>query len=386
MRYSVILSRYVLRETAKTQVGLFAILTGIFLCQSYIQILSRATKGDIPGALVSQLLVLSIPNMSVLMLPLTVFLAVLISLGRFGGDSETIVMRSFGVPPSMQLKCSMVLAFVTAAVALVNAMWFVPMAQQKQEALMSDAKENASYFALESGKFVTLGRDRSIVVYIDEIESNDKKTAKATGRLRELKGVYVFTSPSDKMSKSATSAKSGYVTRDEDGVMWFVIEDGTTYAGPDKNGQFSEVKFDEYRFWVSEKNGSDAVQKVASVPTSDLIGSDLLPYKTEFQWRVNAALSILVLVLIVVPLSGVMPRQGSRFSKFLPALLVYGSYFLFLAALRNLVDRGVFPLYPGLYAVPVAYFLFLAIPVNLTETRWYKKRQLKSYWKRTVTK
>ena len=260
------------------------------------------------------------------------------------------------------------------------------MAQQKQEVLMSDAKENASYFALESGKFVTLGTDRSIVVYIDEIESNDKKTAKATGRLRELKGVYVFTSPSAKMSKSATAAKSGYVTRDEDGVMWFVIEDGTTYAGPDKNGQFSEVKFDEYRFWVSEKNDGNVVQKVASVPTADLIGSDLLPYKTEFQWRINAALSILVLVLIVVPLSGVMPRQGSRFSKFLPALLVYGSYFLFLAALRNLVDRGVFPLYPGLYTVPIAYFLFLAIPVNLTETRWYKKRQLKSYWKRTVSK
>ena len=44
----MILSRYIFRETVKTQVAVLGILLMIFLSQSFIRILSRAARGAQP--------------------------------------------------------------------------------------------------------------------------------------------------------------------------------------------------------------------------------------------------------------------------------------------------------------------------------------------------
>ena len=63
-----------------------------------------------------------------------------------------------------------------------------------------------------------------------------------------------------------------------------------------------------------------------------------------------AALSILVLTFLVVPMARVNPRQG-RYTL-LPAILLYLSYFLLLSAARSAIDSGRLPHWPGMFLVP----------------------------------
>lgn len=390
----MIFNRYILRETVKTQIALFIILTAIFLCQSLVQILTQATKGDIPASLVSQILLLSIPNMSVFMLPLTVFLALLVTLARLGGDSEIIVMRSFGISPNENLKIALYIGCATALIALFNSLYLLPVSQQKQVALLEGARENSSYFALDSGKFLRLGTDSTVIAYVDDMEKGKGKHQKNEGaedskdsqkgatdspsnELRKLKNIYLFFMGNDHYPKSYAVAQDGNIIKDAEGIMWFVLNNGTSYSGPNRKNQYTVTDFDEYKFWLSETSDNNAKSKIATVSTGDLLGRSDPPARAEFQWRICVALAIPVLALIVVPLGGVKPRQG-RFSRLLPAILIYGSYFLFTGALKNLVDRETFPAMPGLYLVPILYALFLAVPLNLTETKWYKRRQLLS--------
>jgi lipopolysaccharide export system permease protein len=71
----------------------------------------------------------------------------------------------------------------------------------------------------------------------------------------------------------------------------------------------------------------------------------------------STILLIPVITLIAVPMSRVDPRQG-RFSKLIPAALLYACYFVLLQFCRDLVAEGSLSPLPGLWWV---HLLFIAI-------------------------
>ena len=63
------ISKYILKNTLKTQVVIFSILMLIFMSQSFIRFISHASRGKIPAELVTQLMSLAVPAMANFMLP-----------------------------------------------------------------------------------------------------------------------------------------------------------------------------------------------------------------------------------------------------------------------------------------------------------------------------
>ena len=314
----MILNRYILKETIKMQVIFYIILNAIFLCQSFIQILRSASKGDIPAQLVTEMLMLSIPNMSILMIPLTVYLGILVAHARLGADSEFVVMKSLGVTPFSILKGAFILGVFTAVVALFNSLYLVPKAQAKQETLLQDARENSSYFAINSGQIIRFGNNR-LIAYIDDV--NDEKSNKVSSKkdLRKMENVYLFMPQTSRQKRPTTIgyAEKGYVTQDEDNIMWLVLEDGTFYIGPNEKNKYTKMDYDEYRTWLADDLQDQNEIKINAVPTSELLTMSGPVATAELQWRLCVALAIPILTLIVVPLANVRPRQG-KFAKFLP--------------------------------------------------------------------
>lgn len=80
----------------------------------------------------------------------------------------------------------------------------------------------------------------------------------------------------------------------------------------------------------------------------------------ELQWRVALVLQVLVLMILVLPLARVRPRQG-RYAKFLPALLFYLLYAILLSVGRSLMSDKVVPTSIGLWWVHVAMLLIVFI-------------------------
>ena len=289
----MILNRYILKETIKMQVIFYIILNAIFLCQSFIQILRSASKGDIPAQLVTEMLMLSIPNMSILMLPLTVYLGILVAHARLGADSEFVVMKSLGVTPFSILKGAFILGVFTAVVALFNSLYLVPKAQAKQETLLQDARENSSYFAINSGQIIRFGNNR-LIAYIDDV--NDEKSNKVSSKkdLRKMENVYLFMPQTSRQKRPTTIgyAEKGYVTQDEDNIMWLVLEDGTFYIGPNEKNKYTKMDYDEYRTWLADDLQDQNEIKINAVPTSELLTMSGPVATAELQWRLCVALAI----------------------------------------------------------------------------------------------
>ncbi|MGL4204917.1 MAG: LPS export ABC transporter permease LptF [Aeromonadaceae bacterium] len=363
----MILSRYIFKETLKTQLAVLGILLLIFLSQSFIRILSRAARGAIPTQLVSEMLLLNIPSMAMLMLPISLFIAVLFAHGRLHAESEMTVMRAVGMGPGSAMMATQVLACLTMLVALFNAMWLAPWAEEQQYRVLDKVKADPGFFALDSGRFMNLDGGK-VVAYIDRLDGKSEK---------KLTRIYILQQGSSTQAPSVVVSDSGSIKSDETGLQWLTLNDGKRYEGPSEKGEFKISQFAEYRTWIQDKEGVTTERRgVSALYLPALLASKDPKAVAEWQWRVALPLSIPILTLIVVPMAVVNPRQG-RYAKLLPAILLYLSYFLLLSAGKSALERGDLPAMPGLYLVPMIFLLFFALPLNLSDTRWRNRLRLR---------
>ncbi len=351
----MIFSKYIFKEIFKTQLVIFAVLLIIFLCQSLITLIGRAAAGSIPVELISSLAFCAVPEIAMIMLPLTLFLAVLLTLGRICSDSEMVVLRSVGFSPAVVMKITLCLAAFTAVLVAVNSIWLVPESARTRNALKVTARNNPQFLPIESGRFVSLGE--RFTVYIEEVSDENGD--------RSVDHIYVMEQPFNKQEGAVTTASSGYLQTDDDGIRWLYLFSGQRYEGNLQQGSFRRLDFAEFKSPVagSEEKITEDDDK-GSLSTSELLASDVVEHQVEAQWRISSIFAVLVLAMVAVPLSMVNPRQG-RFAKLMPALLIFASYYMFLLSVRNLVNHGQFPLYPGLYLVPLLFLLLVVLPLNL---------------------
>ncbi|STQ08952.1 lipopolysaccharide ABC transporter permease LptF [Enterobacter cloacae] len=147
----MIIIRYLVRETLKSQLAILFILLLIFFCQKLVKILGAAVDGEIPTNLVLSLLGLGIPEMAQLILPLSLFLGLLMTLGKLYTESEITVMHACGLSKAVLVKAAMILALFTGIVAAVNVMWAGPMSSRHQDEVLAEAKANPGMAALAQG-------------------------------------------------------------------------------------------------------------------------------------------------------------------------------------------------------------------------------------------
>ncbi|TXH62347.1 MAG: LPS export ABC transporter permease LptF [Tolumonas sp.] len=362
----MIVFRYIFKETLKTQLSILLILLLIFTSQQFIRILSKAADGSVPSSLIGQLMLLNIPYMGLLLLPISLFIAILFAHGRLYADSEMTVLRSVGVGPSYIMRVTLLLAALTTVLATVNTMWLVPMAREKQAQLLDEAKSDPLSVPLESGKFLSLD-DGKFVAYVEDVQKD----------ARDLQHIFVLQRNPDPKQAAVIVATEGHLTTDAQGVQWVTLTNGRRYAGTPPGTEFSISDFQEYRAQLQRKDIEPSNRKATSAPSEKLAASSDKKDIAEFQWRIALPLSIPVLTLIAVPMAMVNPRQG-RYAKILPAVLLFFSYFLLLSAGKSAIERGQLPAIPGLYLAPILFLVIFAIPMNMQTTRLWQYIRL--YW------
>ena len=154
--------------------------------------------------------------------------------------------------------------------------------------------------------------------------------------------------------------------------MWLTLKNGISYEEQVLAHKQRISTFDRYDILVPEATDVSGKEKVSAKSTKELFNAKTKAEMAELEWRIVQPISIFVLVLLVVPLSMVNPRQG-RFAKFLPAICIYISYYLFAFGLKSSIARENFEVFPGIFLVPVLYTLVFTIPLNLMDTEFVSR-------------
>ncbi|WP_147199956.1 LPS export ABC transporter permease LptF [Pantoea sp. CCBC3-3-1] len=350
----MIIIRYLVRETLKSQLAILFILLLIFFCQKLVRILGAAADGQIPTNLVLTLLGLGVSEMAQLILPLSLFLAILMTLGRLYTESEITVMHACGLSKAVLVKAAMVLMLFTAVVAAANVAWLGPWSARYQNEVTKNAKANPGAAALAAGQFQQSGDGQS-VMFIENVKGNNFGNV----FLAQLR-------PKGNARPSVVLADQGHMTQRADGSQVVTLDKGTRFEGTALLRDFRITDFENYQAIVGHQEVVLDPNDAEQMGFSTLRHSPRPEFRSELHWRLTLVFSVLVMALMVVPLSVVNPRQG-RVLSMLPAMLLYLVFFLLQSSLRSSGAKGRLDPAIWMWVVNIAY-LALAVLLNLWDT------------------
>ena len=269
----MIIIRYLVRETLKSQLAILFILLLIFFCQKLVRILGAAVDGDIPTNLVLSLLGLGIPEMAQLILPLSLFLGLLMTLGKLYTESEITVMHACGLSKAVLIKAAMILALFTGAVAAVNVMWAGPWSSRHQDEVLAEAKANPGMAALAQGQFQQAS-DGNAVMFIESVNGNRFHDV----FLAQLR-------PKGNARPSVVVADSGELSQQKDGSQVVTLNKGTRFEGTAMLRDFRITDFNNYQAIIGHQAVSADPDDTEQMDMRTLWKTHTDRARAELHWR-----------------------------------------------------------------------------------------------------
>ena len=314
----------------------------------------NAEKGLIPNDAIVTMLGFGIVKFLPIILSLTIFLAVLLTLTRWHRDSEMAIWFSSGL--SMASWIRPILNFAMPVVVVISLLSFIvtPWATRKVEDYRVQLQGRDELASLSAGTF----KESSSGDRIYFIESFDQ-----LGNL--VKNIFVQSTQHQK--SGVIVASQGSRLKANNGDNFIVLEKGRRYEGKPNSAEVSTTEFEKYAIRVETKEVTRGPDTTTAKPTHLLLGSSQSIDRAELQWRLSIPISALVLVLLAVPLSFVDPRAG-RSLNLMFAILIYMVYNNMLSIFEAWVTQGKLSAWIGLWPV---HCLFILLAFYLYYRRTY---------------
>jgi len=322
----MIFHRALLREFAGLAGAVFMTLFAIALTTRLIRLLGQAAGGKIPSDAVVAFLGFFALHALPVLLSLTMFIAVLLTLTRSWRDSEMVIWFGAGLPLTAWLKPVMLFALpqaaVIAALSLVISPWAAQMSEQYR--IRVEARDDVT--RVSPGVFgETSSKER--VFFVESI----------SGDASAVQNVFVS---SVHQSRSGVSmSRTGRTETAENGDRFIVLEQGRRYEGSPGDDQYRVMEFERYAARIETKEGSEPQVTHKTLTTWSLIETPTNQNLGELLWRVGVPISALVLVMLAIPMSFVNPRAG-RSANLLFALFTYIVYSNLLSVSQARVAQG----------------------------------------------
>jgi len=334
-----IVDRYLAREATLTWGAVTGVLMLILMSNRFALLLGDAATGRLPRDTVFILLGLACISYLIVVIPVALFLAVMLALGRLYRDSEMTTLMACGVGPRQIYRPLLVLALLVAILLAVLTLKVAPWAVRTTRVISSTAQHNAQMGSFESGSF-KVDADGKGVLYAASVSDDG----------HQLKNVFIE-SPGQEGRLEVISADSATRTiTGAGGAGMLVLHHGYRYEGAPGHADFRSVKFAEHGIRIAPAKPKSGIQGYDTQPTSELLKQHNLDSLSELEWRLSVPLSAFLLVLFAVPLARTSPRQG-RYGRLLVAVLAYVIFANLVGIARVWLQKGVVPSGVGIWWV-----------------------------------
>jgi lipopolysaccharide export system permease protein len=353
----LLLKKYIIRETLLYFLAIIALLFFISIANTFISLLTKVAIGKLPFSMACQAILLYIPESLGLLIPVSLFMAILFVISKLYADNEIVALFISGVNLKFLIKIIMLIAIIMATITAFLTLYLIPTTAKIKEEILAKGEKLGIISSIIPGYF-QLVNDGKQIFYVGDVVNKNK-----------IQDVFIAS------GSLVVTAKTGEIQtiKDQEG-SFLVLQDGYRYSGLDSNN-FSVINFMEYGRKLLPKNQELSNNKHKFQKTIDIWNSKNQAENAEWQWRLAMPISVLILAVLAIALAKVSPRQG-RFAKFLPAILFYIIYCNAMIFTRRLLAEEDIS---SIYGIWSAHILFgvLAIILLLKSSGWllyiYKK-------------
>jgi len=329
-----------------TAVGLFVVLLGILFTNLVLKLLARAAGGAVAPEGILALLGFGAMFYFNILLSVTVFLTVLLTLSRWYRDSEMIVWFTSGQGLTNVIRPVLWFAAPFFVAIVVLSLFLSPWAEQRRTEYERQLESKDELALIMPGLFREFRR-ANLVVYVDSINTFD-------GHIRN-----VFLHSIEEGKDVTTVARQGRLEEAPNGDRFIVLTDGRRYEGKPGTAEYRVVEFEKLGRRIEPAELRNLPVSTKAIPTPILVAVDGRVERAELFWRLSVPISALVLTLLAIPLSYVNPRMGRSFNLITAAFL-YMLYSNCLNIVQSFIAQGKLGFLPGL-VLPHAIALGLVL-------------------------
>jgi lipopolysaccharide export system permease protein len=342
-----IFRRSLLREFTSLAIAVCVVLLAISLTTLLIRLLGKAASGGMQPEGVLAFLGFSAINYLPVILSLTLFISVLMTLSRWYTDSEMIVWLSSGIGLVHWIKpvlyFTIPVAFVVGILSMGMSPWALRQSLEYKRQL--DSRDDVALLA--PGVFME-SKHADRVFFIDSLSENEAVVGN------------VFVQSTQHQRLGVMVAKQGVQKIEKNGDKFLVLENGRRYDGTPGARDYKVMNFERYALRVEPYEAKIEAPSAKALTTSALWKQPTRQNIAELHWRIALPISVILLALVAIPLSFVNPRSG-RSLNLLNALLIYMIYSSMLSTFQAWVAQGRISPEIGLWPVHAGVFVLLVL-------------------------
>ena len=360
----MIFERAARREFAQAAAGISVALLAILTSTQLIRLLKDAAGGRIAPEAVASLLGFAALNFMPILLSLTLFVSILLSLSRVYRDSEMVVWFSCGQPLTAWIRPVLRFALpIVLAIAVLSG-FLSPWANYNTAEYKQRLAARSDVSQVSPGAFRESKRGQR-VFFVESVAEDASQVGN------------VFVASMQEGKLGVVMSDTGYQEVAPNGDKFVVLENGRRYEVEPGTPQFKVMEFERYKVRTEDGEAKPSDRSPNRLPITELVLETSKQARGELLWRIGMPVSAIILALLAIPLSYVNPRAG-RSANMLIAILVYAIYSNMISVSQAWVAQGKLSFWVGVW---LAHALML-IPLLLL---FYKRIVVRMPWQRGRT-
>lgn len=331
-----ILSKSFNLEVFKSSISILIIFFLLVVGSRFVSYFEQASEGNLDPSIIIYAVALRFPDFISLLIPLSFFIGILVTVSRLYADREIYAYFSIGLSPITLIKFILPQASLFAFATLLLSFYLAPLGKEISNDLLKIDSFEEQISSIEPGEIYNLKNSRSFITSLAKKDMH-------------LEKVIFFND--ENQNPTLISASSLNIVKKNETYDLIFSEGSLT------NNLFSDDQRVVSNFLTFRSAIDELIQKEDKGLNNffnDLSSAE----DSEIQWSLSLPITIFILMIIAIYLGKIEPRKG-RLSVILPGILIYVLYLSLLLLGRDYVSENSNDAF-NLFYVHII-FLFIAL-------------------------
>lgn len=348
-----ILTRYILREIFSHALIGGVLFTFVLFMPNIGQLLELIVRNSSSMGTVGYMFLLMLPNILVVVIPMSILVGILLGLSRLAADSEVTAMRASGIGVWKFVGIISFIAIAAWGIGLANSLILAPWSSRTM-IHMEDTLANAQA-SYEVQPRVFYEDFKNYVLYVEDVKA---------GRGAAHWGQVFIADLTNPNAPVITTAQSATVVNAPDQSILMRLHNGTEHQISTSNpANYSLSTFTNMDVPLQIGSQQDVHFHRTDKPILAMTNSELLArahgkngkrFLIEFQQRLSYPTACLVLMLIGIPL-GMASRRGGKSGGFVLTIALVFIYYFLSSTGTTLARQNKIPPIPGVWAANIIF-------------------------------
>lgn len=357
----MIIARYLSTKILFSTLAVSIVLSLVVMSGRLARYISAAADGQLAISLIFPVVFFRMPQLLEIILPVSVLLGILMSMGELNDNNEMTVIKATGMSEGRIMAIGMCSALFVAFVVALFSFYVSPKGNAYVTQLVNAQGLKSELSQLSPNTFYEL-KNEGGTVYAGAVDSERRGMSDVfVFRPEPISGA-IGSSRSSAPRQTIIYASHGYQEYRDEGGFYFVMEDGVQFEGLPGQHDFLVTEFERYSQRIEEPDDQVSAltteQELRTV--AQLIGQTDQESIAELHWRLSLPVSVLLMAAIAFPLSRSNPRQ-SRYYLLIPSLIMFLLYMVALNTGKEALANGEGNAFSDIWSVHLVVFVLTLV-------------------------